>query len=248
MKPYITDPAVSASYPHKYLGIFGMLWVTFLIVATFTATKTFSIGPVVFSVAILAYPFTYIFADIFTEVYGYRVTRKIVWTGFVCVLIASLVTYLYSIVPPSDSYTYNEAFRSIFLVSPIIAIATMLGFFGGELTNSYILAKLKIFTAGRWQGVRYIGSTLGGQFVDNTTFFLFAFLAAGVFTVSELLPLVLSSVAFTTIWETLILPITYRFIAFLKHAEGLDTYDKGTNFNPFAFRQLSASNLVLKSD
>src|SRR3990167_8880668 len=111
----ITNPVVSASRPHRLLGIFGMIWLTFLLLVTFTQLKTFSVGSFVFSVGVITYPFTYIFSDIFTEVYGYRVSRKVVWTGFVCVLIASLVTYLYSIVPPSDSYTYNEAFRSIFL-------------------------------------------------------------------------------------------------------------------------------------
>jgi uncharacterized PurR-regulated membrane protein YhhQ (DUF165 family) len=91
---YITDPIVSASQPHKYLGIFGMLWVTVLIVGTFTSLKTFYVGSLVFSVGAIAYPFVYIFADIFTEVYGYRVTRKIVWTGFACMFIASFLAYL----------------------------------------------------------------------------------------------------------------------------------------------------------
>lgn len=235
MQP-ITDPIVAASHPHKYLGIFGMLWVTFLIIAMFTAPKTFSIGSTVFTISILAYPLTYIFADIFTEVYGYRVTRRIVWTGFACVMIASIVTYLYSLIPPSASYPDNDAFRLIFKASPIIAIATVLAFFGGELTNSYVLAKMKVYMNGTRLWTRLIISTLAGQFVDNTTFFLFAFLAAGFYQVNELLPLVLSSVAFCTLWETLMLPVTYRVIAWIKKKEGLDTYDKGTNFNPFSLR------------
>jgi uncharacterized integral membrane protein (TIGR00697 family) len=233
----VTDPVISAQRPHKYLGMFGMLWVTFLLIATFTAVKTFSFGGIVFSVAILSYPFTYIFADIFTEVYGYRVTRRIVWTGFFCVVLASVITSLYSIVPPHESFTYDDAFKLIFQASPIIAIATVAGFFGGELANSYVLAKLKLKTAGKAMWARLVGSTFAGQFVDNTIFFATAFLVAGVFTASELTALVLSSVTFCTVWEIVILPITYRVIGWIKRKEGLDTYDVGTNFNPFAFRQ-----------
>lgn len=236
VQTYITDPAIALSRPSKYLGILGMLWVTFLIIATYTAPKTFEIGPVIFSVAILAYPFTYIFADIFTEVYGYRVTRRIVWTGFFCVVLSALTTYLYSILPPSVSFADNEAFKLIFQSSPILAGGLIAGFFGGELTNSYILAKLKIYTSGRLAGLRYIISTFTGQFVDNTIFFLIAFLAGGIFAVDELVPLVFSSVLFCTIWETAALPLTYRVVTWLKHKEGLDTYDRGTNFNPFSFR------------
>lgn len=233
----ITDPSLSAKQPHKYLEIFGMVWVMFLIVAVFTAAKTFSIGSVVFNVAILAYPFTYIFADIFTEVYGYRVTRKIVWTGFGCILLASFISYIYSIIPPSSSFESNDAFKLIFQLSPVLAIAATFSFFSGELTNSFVLAKLKILTKGSHVWVRLIGSTLAGQLVDNTIFFTVAFLVAGFFTAGELIPLIFSSVAFCTLWETFALPITYKVIRFIKHKEGLDTYDHGTNFNPFSLRQ-----------
>lgn len=214
-----------------------MVWVMFLILSVFTAAKTFSIGPLVFTVAILTYPFTYIFADIFTEVYGYRVTRKIVWTGFGCILIASFITYIYSIIPPSDSFHDNDAFKLIFQLSPVLAIATTFSFFSGELTNSFVLAKLKIFTNGSHVWVRLIGSTFAGQLVDNTIFFTVAFLVAGFFTANELIPLIFSSVTFCTLWETISLPFTYRIIQFIKHKEGLDTYDHGTNFNPFFLKQ-----------
>jgi queuosine precursor transporter len=235
MKPFITDPIVAANKPSKYLSILGMLWLTFLLITMFTAVKTFSIGSFVLNVAILAYPFTYIFADIFTEVYGYRVTRRIVWTGFVCVFIASIVTYLYSIVPSSPSFTNNEAFSFIFKTSPAIAFATIAAFFGGEMVNSFVLAKLKIFTQGSFVWLRLIGSTAAGQFVDNTLFFGIAYMAAGAFELRELIPLTLNTAIFATAWEVIALPVTYRIIRYLKHQEGLDTYDHGTNFNPFKF-------------
>ena len=229
----ITNPVVSASRPHRLLGIFGMIWLTFLLLVTFTQLKTFSVGSFVFSVGVITYPFTYIFSDIFTEVYGYRVSRKVVWTGFVCVLIASTVASLYTFVPSSSYFESNDAFNVIFRASPVIAVATILGFFGGELTNSYVLAKLKIYTGGSHGWFRMIGSTVAGQLVDNTTFFTLGFLAAGIYTGQEVLSLVLTSVIFCTAWETIALPYTYRVISLVKRAEGLDTYDVGTNFNPF---------------
>ncbi len=237
MGPLITDPVVAARHPNKYLGIFGMLWVTFLLLAIYTAPKTFILGPVVFSVSILAYPFTYIFSDIFTEVYGYRVTRRIVWTGFICIIIASLVTYLYTVIPPSASYQHDDAFRLIFQIGPVLTMAIIMSFFSGELTNSFVLAKMKIWTKGSHAGFRYIASTLAGQTVDNTIFFGVVYIVSGVFASDELVPIILSSVVFCTLWEILMLPLTYRIIRFIKEREGLDAYDHGTNFSPFSLRE-----------
>ena len=229
----VTDPIIAANRPHKYLGILGMIWISFLIVALLVAVKTFSIGPFIFPVGTIAYPFTYIFADIFTEVYGYRVTRRIVWTGFICLGIVSILSYFYSIVPPSASFTEDKAFRTVFMMSPIVSLATICSFFSGELSNSVVLAKLKIYTDGSMMWTRLIGSTLVGQFADNTVWFFIVMLFAKFYNWNDFLPLVLSSVLFCTFWEIIALPITYRVIKFLKKQEGLDPYDKGTNFNPF---------------
>lgn len=228
----ITDPKISASLPHKYLGIFGMLWVTVLIVGTFTSLKTFYVGSLIFSVGAIAYPFVYIFADIFTEVYGYRVTRKIVWTGFVCMFLASTLAYLYSIIP-NPSFADNEAYNLIFRASPIVAVSFIVAFFLGELTNSFIVAKMKLLTKGKFIHLRLITSTFFGQLVDNGVAFFATFYFAGWFTFAEIIPLVTTTVLFCTIWEVLALPITQRVIKIIKNREGLDTYDEGTNFNPF---------------
>lgn len=232
----ITDPAVSSRQPHKYLIVFAMLWVMVLIVGTFTSLKTFYIGSLVFSVGAIAYPFVYIFADIFTEVYGYRVTRKIVWTGFACMFIASSLAFIYSIIP-NPSFELNDAFNAIFRASPIIAIAFIVAFFCGELTNSYIVAKMKLHFKGKYLNARLVISTFFGQLVDNGVAFFAAFYFAGWFTFSELLPLVATTVAFCTLWEVLALPVTRYVIRVVKEKEGLDTYDHGTNFNPFALKQ-----------
>jgi uncharacterized integral membrane protein (TIGR00697 family) len=231
----ITDPELSAKKPHKYLGIFGMLWVTVLIVGTFTSLKTFYIGNLVFSVGAIAYPFVYIFADIFTEVYGYRVTRKIVWTGFSCMLLASILTYIYSVIP-NPSFTNNEAYNLIFRASPIIAVSFIVAFFCGELTNSFVVAKMKILTKGKHLNLRLVLSTLFGQLVDNGIAFFAAFYFAGWFTASEIVPLIWSTVIFCTLWEVAALPITRKVVKIIKHSEGLDTYDHGTNFSPFVVK------------
>lgn len=231
----ITDPNISATRPHKYLGIFGMLWVTVLIVGVFTSLKTFHLWDFVFSVGVIAYPFVYIFNDIFTEVYGYRVTRKIVWTGLGAILLATILTSLYSYVP-SPGFEHNEAFNLIFRTAPIIAIGSIIAFILGELTNSYTVAKMKIFTDGKYEAARLILSTLFGQTVDNFVFFFTAFYFANWYTLPEILPLVATTVIFCTLWEIFALPITQRVIKIIKEKEGLDTYDHGTSFNPFRFK------------
>jgi uncharacterized integral membrane protein (TIGR00697 family) len=232
----ITDPAVSAVKPHKYLMVFAMLWVTVLIVGTFTSLKTFYIGSFVFSVGAIAYPLVYIFADIFTEVYGYRVTRKVVWTGFACMFLASTLAFIYSIVP-NPSFELNDAYNAIFKASPIVAVAFIVAFFCGELTNSYIVAKMKLHFAGKYLNARLVLSTFFGQIVDNGIAFFAVYYFAGWFKFPELFPLVATTVIFCTTWEVLALPLTRRVIKFVKHKEGLDTYDHGTNFSPFALKQ-----------
>ncbi len=234
-KTLITDPLVSARQPYKYLTVFAMLWVTVLIVGMFTSLKTFYIGSLVFSVGAIAYPFVYIFADIFTEVYGYRVTRRIVWTGFACMLIASALAFIYSVIP-NPSFELSDAYNAIFKASPIVAIAFIVAFFCGELTNSYIVAKMKLRFKGNYLNTRLVLSTFFGQTVDNGIAFFSVFYFAGWFTFPELAPLVFTTVAFCTIWEVLALPVTRRVIRIVKEKEGLDTYDHGTNFNPFRLK------------
>jgi uncharacterized integral membrane protein (TIGR00697 family) len=231
----VTDPIAAAAQPHKYLTVFAMLWVTVLIVGLFTSLKTFYIGSLVFSVGALAYPFVYIFADIFTEVYGYRVTRKIVWTGFACLLIASLLAFIYTYIP-NPNFADSDAYNLIFRASPIVAVAFVIAFFAGELTNSLIVAKMKLLTNGKYLNARLVVSTFFGQLVDNGIAFFAVFYFAGWFTLPEILPLITTTVLFCTIWEVIALPITRRVIKVIKHKEGLDAYDRGTNFNPFVLK------------
>ncbi len=232
----ITDPAISAQQPHKYLGVFGMIWVAILIINIFTALKTFYVGPFIFAVVVLTYPLVYIFADIFTEVYGYRVTRKIVWTGFGCMFLASVVAYLYTLVP-SPGFADGEAYNLIFKSSPVVALAIIIAFFCGELVNSYTVAKMKVLTGGKYLNARLILSTLFGQLVDNSITVTSIFLLVGWYGSAQVVPLIISTVLFCTAWEIAALPITRKVIKAIKRREGLDTYDIGTNFNPFIFKR-----------
>ncbi len=184
----ITDPVRSSQQAHKYLGVLGMVWVTILVINLFTALKTFYIGSTVFAITILTYPLVYIFADIFTEVYGYRVTRKIVWTGFSCMFLASLIAYCYSLIP-SPTFVDSDSFNLIFRSSPIVACAVIVAFFCGELANSFVVAKMKILTNGKFLNTRLVLSTLVGQFFDNGIAFFSIFFFVGWYSFSELIPL-----------------------------------------------------------
>lgn len=232
----VRDPEVTASRNHKYLGTFGMVWVTMLLVTMFTTIKTFDIFGITFIAAAIGYPLTYIFADIFTEVYGYRVSRKIIWTGLLCVFLATSFAYLYACLPASIYFDdeSNKAFNLIFKTSPVIALATVLAFWAGELVNSFVLAKMKIFFSGKHQWARYMLSTLLGQTVDNFVGVFTILLLSDIFSLKEAILAGVSSVIFCTLWELFASPVTHPLIRKIKEKEGIDTYDVGTKFNPFS--------------
>ena len=236
-KNLLHDPEITASQNHKYLGTFGMIWVSFLLVTIFTTSKTFDIFGITFVAVAIGYPVTYIFSDIFTEVYGYRVSRRIIWSGFFCVLVATSVAYLYALIPPSQYFGVedNNSFNTIFRASPIIALSTVLGFWFGELTNSVILAKMKLLTRGKKEWLRYIISTFFGQAVDNTIAFSMLVFVAHLFSFKEVIFTAVTTILFCTVWEVFASLITHPIIKKIKEMEGIDTYDYGTKFNPFRF-------------
>ncbi len=229
---FINDPKDIKNTNHKYLDILGMVWVSVLIISAYTSIKTFDLGPFSFSVAVIFYPITYIFADLFTEVYGYKKTRRIIWTGLGCMVLTSVIAYLYALVTPSASFQDQAAFELIFKATPIVFVGYLIANFVGEFSNSYTLARMKVITKGKHLWLRYIGSTFVGQTADNGIAYTWACLLGGYFLVDELPNLIFSTVLFCTLWEFIAMPITYRITNALKRAEGLDIYDKDTNFNP----------------
>jgi uncharacterized integral membrane protein (TIGR00697 family) len=180
----------------------------------------------------LLFPLTYIFADVFTEVYGYGASRRAIWIAFFANILLTLVGVFVVWFPAAPEWTNQKAFESVFYVVPRFVIASLVAFWAGEFTNSYTLAKMKLWTNGRWLWTRTVGSTITGQFVDTATVIFIAFV--GWTPWLTMLNLIISGYLFKVIYEVAATPITYWIVKKLKRAEGIDVFDRGTNFNPFA--------------
>jgi uncharacterized integral membrane protein (TIGR00697 family) len=190
-----------------------------------------------FDAGTLLFPISYIFGDILTEVYGYQRSRRVIWAGFGALILTSLVFMLVRIMPGEatwQSYAGQGAYDAILggISSGGLVLASLTAYFAGEFTNSYILAKMKLRTRGRWLWARTIGSTLLGEGVDSILFVAVASLA-GVFPWSLFVTLTLTNYLFKVAIEILMTPLTYRIVSALKHVEREDYYDWNTNFNPF---------------
>jgi hypothetical protein len=193
-----------------------------------------------FDAGTILFPIGYVFGDILTEVYGYQRSRRVIWTGFFALALAALIFWVISILPGEvtwQGYAGDEAYQSILggMSSGGIVLASLAGFWLGEFSNSFILAKMKILTRGRWLWSRTIGSTLVGELVDTVMFVVVAS-AFGVFPWSLFLTLTLTNYLFKVAVEVLMTPVTYLIVRALKRAEGEDFYDRDTNFNPFVMQ------------
>jgi len=194
------------------------------------------IGTVTFLAGVLFFPISYIFGDILTEVYGYARDRRVVWAGFAALAFASIMAAVVVHLPPSKSSFGNQAaVEAIFGSTPRIVLASIIAFLCGTFVNSYVLAKMKVWTRGRWLWTRIIGSTLCGELVDSVLFYVVAFY--GRMPQSELIGLLFTQYALKSGWEIVAAPLTYRVVAFLKKAENEDYYDTATNFTPFSLTQ-----------
>jgi len=217
----------------KYFSIISSLFVTVLLISNTVATKFFSLGPFIFTGAILIFPISYIFGDILVEVYGYSNSRKIIWTGFFALAFMSLVYWLIGILPSASGWENQEAYLKILGVVPRIALASIIGFLAGEFSNSFVLSKLKILTKGRHLWTRTISSTIVGQGVDSILFTFIGFY--GLIPNSILIIAILSGYLFKVIYEVVATPLTYFIINYIKRKENLDVYDYKTRYNPFIF-------------
>lgn len=192
------------------------------------------LGNVTFSAGVLFFPISYIFGDILTEVYGYGRDRRVVWAGFAALAFAALMATVVVSLPAADSdyaREYQTHLLGVFGDTPRIALGSMIAFWCGSFSNSFVLARMKVVTAGRWLWTRTIGSTLVGELVDSSLFYVIAFY--GTWPTEQIIAVTLAQYAFKTSWEIVMTPVTYRVVAFLKHAEREDYYDRHTNFNPF---------------
>jgi queuosine precursor transporter len=193
------------------------------------------IGPVTFMAGVLFFPISYLFGDILTEVYGYARDRRVVWSGFAALLFAALMAAVIVALPPADFWRDKQpAVAEIFGNTPRIIGASIIAFWCGSFVNSYVLAKMKLFTNGRWLWTRIIGSTVCGELVDSALFYLIAF--AGLWPADKLLEVMTTQYVLKSLWEVIMTPVTYRVVSFLKRAEQEDYYDRGTNFTPFSLK------------
>jgi uncharacterized integral membrane protein (TIGR00697 family) len=221
-----------SDHRYKYLDSFIALFVVVLMISNIVAPKFWAIGWLRISAAQLLFPITYIFGDIFTEVYGYSASRRAIWFGFFASALLALVTYVCVIIPPAPEYKDQAAFETIFKGVWRVVAGSLLAFWCGEFANSFTLAKLKLLTKGKYLWTRTIGSTVVGQAVDTTIVILFIFYGSA--TPSTMLRLILSGYTIKVVYETLMTPATYAAVNFLKKTEQADYFDYGTNFSPFA--------------
>lgn len=191
------------------------------------------IGTLTFGAGVLFFPISYVFGDVLTEVYGYARSRRVIWTGFAALAFASAMAWVIVALPPAPFWQNQQAYEIAFGSAWRISLAGLLAFACGEFVNSVVLAKMKVWTQGRWLWSRTIGSTIVGEGVDSMLFYPLAFYGTGIIP-DDKLPLVMLAQFLAKVGvEVVLTPVTYRVVAWLKHAEREDYYDHHTNFNPF---------------
>lgn len=229
----IKPTSVSDENFPKYFDVVACLFVGVYIISQVSSAKLFSLGPFVFPGAIIIFPFAYIFGDILTEVYGFARTRRVIWLGFIAAALLAIVLAIVQFLPAAPSWTFQPAYEQILGIVPRVVLGSLLAYWAGEFANSFILAKMKVWTEGRMLWSRTIGSTVVGQFVDSVVFGAVAF--GGIIPWSVIATLVGSIYLFKVIYEIVATPLTYYIVNRLKRAEGIDVYDRQTNFTPFRF-------------
>ncbi len=190
-------------------------------------------GTLTFGAGVLFFPISYVFGDILTEVYGYARSRRVIWSGFAALAFAAVMAWVIVWLPPAPFWNNQGAYEIAFGSTWRIAAASLIAFVCGEFVNSFVLAKMKILTAGRWLWTRTIGSTLFGEGVDSVLFYPLAFYDSGIIP-NDKLPLVMLSQFVAKVGvEIVFTPLTYKIVGWLKRAEEEDYYDRNTDFNPF---------------
>jgi len=227
---------------HRYYEFVMAAFVTVLICSNLIGPAKIAqfelpvLGAVVLGAGALFFPISYVFGDILTEVYGYSRARRVIWAGFAGLGFASFMAAVVVALPPAPFWKHQAAYEVAFGSTWRIVAASMIAYFCGEFVNSYVLAKMKILTAGKWLWTRTIGSTIAGEAVDSALFYPLAFYGSGIIP-DDKLPLVMAAQFIVKVGvEVVFTPVTYKVVAFLKRAEREDYYDRQTNFNPFTFK------------
>jgi uncharacterized integral membrane protein (TIGR00697 family) len=234
--------AVPAQRQYRYYEFVMAAFVTILICSNLIGPAKIAqlelpiLGVVTFGAGLLFFPISYVFGDVLTEVYGYARARRVIWAGFGGLAFAAFMAWVVVALPPAPFWKNQEAYEVAFGTTWRIAAASMFAYFCGEFANSFILAKMKILTAGKHLWMRTIGSTIVGEAVDSSLFYPLAFYNSGIIPNDKLPLVMLAQFVGKVAVEVVFTPITYKVVNFLKRAEGEDYYDRDTNFSPFTLK------------
>jgi queuosine precursor transporter len=196
------------------------------------ASKLATLGGYTFGAGILFFPVSYVIGDVLTEVYGYANARRCVWAGFAAMVFMAFMSWVVVAMPPAANWTGQAAYESVFGGTWRIVLASILAFWAGEFVNSFVLAKMKILTQGKHLWTRTIGSTVFGQAVDSAIFYPIAFL--GIWDTATVVTVMITNWGLKVLWEAVLTPVTYAVVGWMKSREGVDVFDSGTEFSPFA--------------
>jgi hypothetical protein len=230
----------------RYYDILVHIFVVVLLISNLVGSKICAIGPFRISGAQLLFPITYIFGDVFTEVYGYSGSRRAIWIGFFASGLMALMGFVTVHIPAAPDWPNQHSFEVVFNFVPRMVGASLVAFWCGEFANSYTMAKMKLLTEGKWLWTRTVGSTVVGQAVDTSIIMVLAF--GGTLPWKTIFILIGSGYLGKVVYEVLATPLTYAVVNFLKHAEGVDVYDMHTSFNPFAKEKLNETDMVIVSE
>lgn len=216
---------------YKYYPMITGLFAACLIISNMLDTKIFKFFSLDLPGGIILFPIVYVFGDMLTEVYGYSLSRRVIWTGFAALLLMVITSVIVQHLQPASFWTLQKEYENILGKVPRIVAASVTAYFLGEFANSYTIAKLKVKDEGKRMPLRFVLSTVVGQFVDTTVFVLIAF--TGQMDLNALVMVTLSAWAFKVAWEIIALPVTLPLVKWLKKKENADYYDRNTNFSPF---------------
>ena len=231
--PRAVSAGAMGAVQFRYFDFVMAAFVSVLLLSNLIgAAKLSTVQGFTFGAGILFFPLGYVIGDVLTEVYGYARARRCVWTGFAAMLFMAVMAYVVVHLPPADGWPDQKAYEAVFGNTWRIVFASLFAFWAGEFVNSYVMAKMKLWTRGRHLWSRTIGSTVAGQAVDSALFYPLAFL--GVWETHQVVLVMVTNWALKVAWEAVLTPVTYAVVGTLKRAEGVDIYDEATDFTPFS--------------
>ncbi|MBS3929476.1 MAG: queuosine precursor transporter [Sphingomonadales bacterium] len=227
------DGTAGARRHFRYFDYVMAAFVAILLLSNLIgAAKLATLGGFTFGAGIMFFPISYVLGDVLTEVYGYANARRCVWAGFAALLFMAFMSWVVVALPPAAGWDGQAAYESVFGSTWRIVAASVIAFWAGEFVNSFVLAKMKILTKGKHLWSRTIGSTVFGQAVDSAIFYPIAFL--GIWSTEQVLTVMVVNWGLKVLWEVLLTPVTYAVVGWLKAREGVEVFDQGTDFSPFA--------------